>query len=355
MWYKRSEQNLRVSIFFSAATLSGAFGGLLAYGISRMDGVGGKPGWAWIFIIEGLITFVVACAAPFMMADFPEDAKFLTPEEKARTIQRLADDAGASGEAPYARAHIVSAFTDWRSYAYALIYVGVAEPLYSLALFTPTIISELGKWTRAQSNLLSTPPYFLAFFVTLASALYSDRLLHRGYFNVFWMLVVVAGYAILLGVDPTEKPGVAYFALFLCVSGVAPCISNTITWAGGNVGPVYKRATSMGMLFVLGNSGGICSSLVYFSYESPRFRTGHGVGMGFAAMACVLSLLLSWDLKRENRRRDARYGTTNSAITRQSVGHDKYEAQLRIWGLEGKTQAEIEALGDHHPGFRYLA
>ena len=64
-WYKRSEFGLRIAIFFSAATLSGAFGGLLAVcrllaridkgsqllqaAISNMDGVGGKAAWSWIF------------------------------------------------------------------------------------------------------------------------------------------------------------------------------------------------------------------------------------------------------------------------------------------------------------------
>ena len=51
-WYKRSEFGIRSAIFFSAAAFSGSFGGLLAAAIAQMDGVGGKPGWAWIFIIE---------------------------------------------------------------------------------------------------------------------------------------------------------------------------------------------------------------------------------------------------------------------------------------------------------------
>ena len=60
MWYRRHECGLRMSIFFSMATAAGAFGGLLARGISEMDGVGGKGGWAWIFILEGIVTFLVA-------------------------------------------------------------------------------------------------------------------------------------------------------------------------------------------------------------------------------------------------------------------------------------------------------
>ena len=47
------------AIFFSAATAAGAFGGLLARGIIEMDGVGDKSGWAWIFILEGLMTLII--------------------------------------------------------------------------------------------------------------------------------------------------------------------------------------------------------------------------------------------------------------------------------------------------------
>jgi MFS family permease len=31
MWYKRRERQYRISLFFSAASLAGAFGGILAY------------------------------------------------------------------------------------------------------------------------------------------------------------------------------------------------------------------------------------------------------------------------------------------------------------------------------------
>ena len=49
----------RVALFFSAASLSGAFSGLLAAAIQNMDGVGGKSGWSWIFILVRQNTFIV--------------------------------------------------------------------------------------------------------------------------------------------------------------------------------------------------------------------------------------------------------------------------------------------------------
>jgi hypothetical protein len=52
MWYRRYELQYRVGLFFSATGAAGAFSGLLAYGISFMDGFGHLEGWRWIFITE---------------------------------------------------------------------------------------------------------------------------------------------------------------------------------------------------------------------------------------------------------------------------------------------------------------
>jgi MFS family permease len=48
IWYKRSEQSQRVAILYSAASVAGACGGLLAYGIEKLEGIAGLHGWAWI-------------------------------------------------------------------------------------------------------------------------------------------------------------------------------------------------------------------------------------------------------------------------------------------------------------------
>lgn len=71
-WYCRFEVQRRLSVFYSAAALAGAFSGILAYGISFMDGTGGLEGWRWIFILEGILTVVVGASLHWTLPDSPE-------------------------------------------------------------------------------------------------------------------------------------------------------------------------------------------------------------------------------------------------------------------------------------------
>ena len=109
-------------VFFSKSSL-GHRGGLLAYGLRQLDGVGGRPGWSWIFIIEGLLTLVCAIPGWWLIPDFPEDsAKWLSSREREQWQARLRRSQGLTGTpVPFTRAQVTRAFSDWRTYAYALM------------------------------------------------------------------------------------------------------------------------------------------------------------------------------------------------------------------------------------------
>lgn len=139
MWYCRHEIQFRQALFFSAASVAGAFSGLLAFGISKMDGVGNLEGWRWIFILEGIATVVAACAAFFLLHDFPETAKFLTEEERAFVVFRLKYQ-GQSGKLDSASGrgtqvaqadefqwkYVRQAFMDWQIWVNIFVYWGVS-------------------------------------------------------------------------------------------------------------------------------------------------------------------------------------------------------------------------------------
>ena len=82
-----------------------------------MDGVGGKPCWAWIFILEGLATVVAGFISFWMVQDFPDSAKFLTDAERAVVIHRLQtdDQYSAAGEKLRTK-YIWQSFSNWKTY-----------------------------------------------------------------------------------------------------------------------------------------------------------------------------------------------------------------------------------------------
>ena len=81
-WYMPKDLASRISYFYCASSLSGAFSGLLAAGIAQMDGVGGYEGWRWIFILEGIVTVILGVACFFLLIDTPAlSSRWLTQEE----------------------------------------------------------------------------------------------------------------------------------------------------------------------------------------------------------------------------------------------------------------------------------
>jgi MFS family permease len=254
-WYARRQQSFRIGIFFSGATLAGAFGGVLAYGLKYIpfpawEHFGDLPhqknvptpgGWRWIFILEGLVTLFAAIPGWWLLVDFPaDDNKILTKSETKKWNHFLAKSQGVTNaDVPFSWDQVKTAFADYRTYMYAVMYISIAEPLYSLALFTPTIIADL-KFTGASANLMSTPPYVFGFITTMTTVFVADRYFIRGPFILFWSLFTIAGYAILIS---DVAPGVKYFGIFLTVAGVSPNIALAISWVGANFGPIYVRAT----------------------------------------------------------------------------------------------------------------
>jgi hypothetical protein len=61
-----------------------------------MDGIGGRPGWAWIFILEGLLTSIFGVISFFILPRSPAHAYFLSEREKSYVVAKLRED-GAIG------------------------------------------------------------------------------------------------------------------------------------------------------------------------------------------------------------------------------------------------------------------
>ncbi|KAL2825350.1 major facilitator superfamily domain-containing protein [Aspergillus cavernicola] len=302
MWYKRHECGLRMAIFFSAATAAGAFGGLLARGIVEMDGVGGKAGWAWIFIIEGLVTFTVAVVAFWVMNDYPDTAKFLTQEEKNEVSRRLEEDRSSLAD-EYNMKFFWDAVKDWKIWVHMFITVGVYTPLYSFSLFLPTIVSSLG-YENEQAQLMTVPPYVVACVFCIGGGFLADRQRQRGLYMIFFNIVAIIGFVMLIS---SSNNGVKYAGTFFAASGIYPNVPQGVAWNGNNIGGSLKRSVGIAMHVGCGNLGGVLSSFIYRTQDRPHYSIGHGTLIGCLAMSTILCSFMTVYLRRENKRRDREF------------------------------------------------
>ncbi|KAF7305963.1 hypothetical protein HMN09_00750700 [Mycena chlorophos] len=326
LWYRRRDVAARVAIFFSAATIAGAFGGILAFGIEKLEGKGGLHGWQWIFLIEGLATVVVAFASYFFMYDYPETATFLDESERAEIVAMMRED--SLGLATHYDIKFVwQAMGDYKSYLQIAIYMGLLIPVYAIALFTPTIVQELG-YTAAQAQLLTVPPFVCGCIATIAIGILSDKYNLRGPFIIGPAFVSLIGYIVLY---TQTKPGPSYVGAVLAAVGVYPTIAVNLAWAGSIAGGDVRKGVVIAMVIGLGNLGGICSSFIY--YQPPRFHVGHGTIMGWLGLSIVLSLFAMWDFNRINKQRD------------------EYCARE---GIDESRREEFKDMGSESPLFRYV-
>ncbi|KAF7355303.1 MFS general substrate transporter [Mycena sanguinolenta] len=371
--YKPHELQLRVGIFFSSASLSGAFGGLLATAILNMDGIGGLAGWRWIFILEGLATVVASFIAFIFLPESIAEAGFFTPEEKEFALRRFHEDeavlastldtgAAATSEqekgekadvetseyavspSPQTKpirmmdekfewSEVIRGLTDLQAWVTGIAYLGVLVSLYSFSLFLPTIVAGLG-YKGKSAQLHTVPPYVPATVLTIVVAVLSDRLKWRGPFILICLPFSIAGYILAIAASTNAQ---RYGAVFLIAAGVYPSVPAILSILPNNGSGYYKRATTTALQLAIANSGGFVATNIYTADQAPTYIRGHSVVLGFLILAWILTAINVWYCAWENKAR---------AEGRRQGNITAYE---ELWN-SGKTRAPI---GDRNPDFRF--
>ncbi|OKL61245.1 hypothetical protein UA08_03113 [Talaromyces atroroseus] len=125
-WYKPSEIGKRAMIFWLAGTVGQLFSGFLqSAAYTNLDGVDGRAGWRWLFIIDGIITFPLAVAGYLFFPNLPQSGIktwYITEEEHELSIQRM-KSIGRVGKAPWTRHKVIALLTSWHTYLLPLLYI----------------------------------------------------------------------------------------------------------------------------------------------------------------------------------------------------------------------------------------
>ncbi|KAJ7890819.1 MFS general substrate transporter [Mycena leptocephala] len=369
--YKPHELQLRVGIFYASASLSGAFGGLLATAILSMDGIGNLEGWRWIFILEGLATVVASFIAAFVLPESIAAAKFLSKEEKEFALGRFHQDEAitastldtpvvqpesekaekadvytehAESPSPQAKQihmmdeifewrEVIRGLTDFQTWVTGVAYAGLIVSLYSFSLFLPTIVAGLG-YKGKSAQLHTVPPYVPATFLTVIVAILSDRLRWRGPFILICLPFAIAGYILAIAATTNAQ---RYGAVFLIAAGVYPSAPAILSILPNNGSGYYKRATTTALQLAVANSGGFIATNIYTTDQAPTYIRGHSIVLAFLILAWLLVAVNVWYCSRENKAR---------AQGRRQANITDYQ---ELWDT-GKTRAPI---GDRHPDFRF--
>ncbi|KAI0911550.1 major facilitator superfamily domain-containing protein [Ustulina deusta] len=328
MWYKRHEAQKRYSLFFSSTSLAGAFGGLLASAIGKLNGVRGYSGWRWIFILEGLVTAVVAMIFFFTFPAFPEESKWLTEEEQTYIKARLKAEQGNNrAERKVTFRDAIAIMKDHRIWLGGFMYLGLIVPAYSYAFFAPTIIKTY-HYNAIQTQLHSVPPWAASFVFSLLVAALSDWTRHRAFFALAPLAILIAALGVLLSVHTNTIVEYAVLHLFtIGTYGVLPII---VCWFQMNLGGHHRRAVGSAWQVGFGNLGGIVATYLFLDSDAPYFTKGYAVCLAFTLLSALASTLYLISIYVENRRR-AKMAT--------DIGLSEYE----------KTE-----MGDLNPSYKYM-
>ncbi|KAF2501875.1 retrograde regulation protein 2 [Lophium mytilinum] len=303
MMYTKEELALRVGIFYSSASLSGAFGGLLASGLSHIPKTSVVDWkWRWIMIIEGILTILCGIGAIFLIPNSVETATFLTPTERSHASARLKASNYISGSLiepeRFQWSEVIRGILSPQLWLNATAYFAICCALYSFSLFLPSIIVSLG-YSGSKAQLMTVPPYAVAAVTGTFVAFLSDRLRLRGVLVLFTLPLAVIGYAVIARVDSNS---VKYGMTFLMAVGIYSSVPPILVWLLNNSAGHYKRATSGAMQLVIANCGGIVAAFLYPNDQKPVYYESHNIVMGclcYAWVAVLLNILYCWKVNKD--------------------------------------------------------
>ncbi|KAI9263336.1 major facilitator superfamily domain-containing protein [Phascolomyces articulosus] len=328
-WYTKRQQAFRIALFYSSSTLSGAFGGVLAYGIQHMDGIHGLRGWQWIFIIEAIPTIFFGILTYFVLPDYPDKTSFLNEREREIIVRRIKLDVGAATETHFSWYQVLQAFLDWKVYLFAFSYICGAICVYSLAMFMPSIVQGMGYTSRLEAQLMSAPPYVFAFVATILNGYSTDKIGERGFHLAGVGFLASIGYVLLLTLQGYGSVA-TYIAAIITTTFAFATNPPMASFFSNNFGGETKRSVAYAIVLTIGNAGGAISGHIYRADDAPHYLRGHKICLGLMLGGAALALLIKYLLYRENKRRD-------------NLTPEQY-----------RIECERREPCDKHPDFRYI-
>jgi MFS family permease len=288
-WFPAAWRARMTAAFMVAIPASLALGGPLSNWIMMAtEGLWGLKPWQWLFLLEGLPTVLLAFAVWRFLPDSPDEAAFLSAEEKAWLKSRLAAE-GTSIRARHAVAGL-AALMDPRVLALSFVYFANITTNLGIAFFLPQIIKGMGA-TDMEANAISAIPFVFGIVGVILFGWLADRMPARRRSLVVFTLAISA-----IGLGGAGFMGATYAAVALIA------LANLGIY--GLKGPFWPlpsmfltgtaAAGGIALINSVGNLGGFVGPMILGAVKDATnsYSMALYALAGFAVMAAVISLML---------------------------------------------------------------
>ncbi|KAK8038339.1 hypothetical protein PG994_015106 [Apiospora phragmitis] len=194
------------------------------------------------------MTVIIAIVLLPLLTDYPLQSKhlFLTRELQLYTEYRVRkENAGIVDEDPESIWWgLKQAVIDPKLYMFVVMQMALITA-QSFNNFFPSIVGTLG-YDRETTLLLTSPPYFFAFIVSLAVSFHAARTHERGYHIAVPMVFALLGNLLAMFVPSTGGP---YFSMFLMRAGSYSPYNLCVSWVSASLPrPRAKRAAALAVV-----------------------------------------------------------------------------------------------------------
>lgn len=235
----------------------------------------------------------------------PEQAKWLTPRERAFLQARLPENAPRSAEAHFNKSEIVAALKDIRLWLFTLIFATKTVGSSGLNFYLPTIVADLKLTSIAKSQLLTIPASVVPLFmIALSSWLVNNRHVPSPLIALIYSIITLACYSVLY---TYPNLGGVYAATIITGSISHAWFPIMWPWRLQTTSRATGSAFAIGFVNSLGQIGSLVGPQIFRSQYKPKYTVSFGVAMGFTGL-CIIFTAVTWWFTRvtEKQTRDAR-------------------------------------------------
>ncbi|KAK4908701.1 hypothetical protein LTR49_022441 [Elasticomyces elasticus] len=313
-YFTSAELPRRLSWFWVAYQSTQIVSAFLAYGILRMRGINGLPGWSWLFALEGLLTGLIGILSWFYLPASPyttaswfrgKNGWFSEHEEKIIANRIIRDDPSKGdmhNREGLSLTMLWDCLKDYHMWPIYLIGLSWTIPNTPETNYLTLNLKAIGFGTF-ETNLLTIPAYVLfiiqLLFWTWISEKFNQRFL-IGVVGQLWSIPVL----IALIVIPTSTSHWAKWAMATLLVGYVYVHAILVAITSRNAGSVRTRTVASAVYNICVQASNVVSTQIYRAKDAPMYRTGNKVLIGIAAYNVVLFLGTKIFYVRINAKRD---------------------------------------------------